>query len=85
MAEPPYVPPSEADDPVFAAQDKGPSIVMIIVIVTVLETLFAAARLYVRGRIMRKLQLDDYIITVSVVSLACDTTPSSRSPTDTSR
>ena len=76
MAEPPYIPPSEADDPVFAAENKGPSIVTIIVIVTVLETLFAGARLYVRGRIMKKLQLDDYIIIVAVVRLACHIAPS---------
>lgn len=53
--------------PEYVAQDKGPAIIATIVTVTVLETLFTAARLYVRGGIMKKLQLDDYIIVVAVV------------------
>lgn len=68
MAEPP--PPSAFDfDPEWAAENKSPAIIATIVIVTVLETMFTAARLYVRGGIMKKLQLDDYIIIVAVVSL----------------
>lgn len=59
-------PPTEVD-PERAAEDKGPGIITAIVIVTVLETLFVAARLYVRGVIKKKLQPDDYIIVVAVV------------------
>lgn len=58
----------EADyPPGWVDQDKGPAIIATIVTVTVLSTVFAAARLYVRGGIMKKLQLDDYIIIVAVV------------------
>lgn len=75
MAEPP--PPSAFDfDPEWAAQNKSPAIIATIVTVTVLETLFTAARLYVRGGIMKKLQLDDYIIIVAVVRLVICSLPS---------
>jgi len=53
--------------PEVAAEDKGPAIIAVIVVVTILETLFTLARLYVRGRIMRHLQLDDYLIILAVV------------------
>lgn len=55
-------------DPAWAAEDKGPAIIGVIVAVTILETLFSGARLYVRGRIMGKLHLDDYLIILAVVS-----------------
>lgn len=55
--------------PEWDAEDKGPSSLVIIISVTVLSTLFAAARIFVRGKIRGKLQLDDYLIMASVVSL----------------
>ncbi|SPO07027.1 related to integral membrane protein PTH11 [Cephalotrichum gorgonifer] len=65
----PAPPPPSAFDfpPEYVAADKGPVIIATIVTVTVLETLFTAARLYVRGGIMKKLQLDDYIIILAVL------------------
>ena len=65
MAAPP--PPPTDLDPDWVAEDKGPAIIATIVTVTALETLFVAARLYVRGGIMKKLQLDDYIIILALV------------------
>lgn len=53
--------------PQYVSADKGPAIITVICVVTVLETLFTAARLYVRAGIMKKLQPDDYIIMFSVV------------------
>lgn len=67
MAAPPPPPPPTDVDPAWAAENKSPAIIATIVVVTVLETLFAGARLYVRGGIMKKLQLDDYIIILAVV------------------
>ncbi|KEZ39112.1 hypothetical protein SAPIO_CDS10502 [Scedosporium apiospermum] len=57
--------------PEVAAEDKGPAIIAVIVVVTILETLFTLARLYVRGRIMRHLQLDDYLIILAVICGWC--------------
>ncbi|KAI1135122.1 hypothetical protein F5Y05DRAFT_395687, partial [Hypoxylon sp. FL0543] len=53
--------------PEIAAQDKGPSIVVVNCVVTSFTTLFVAARLYVRGVIQRKLQLDDAFVVVSLI------------------
>lgn len=53
--------------PDIAAQDKGPGILATVVVVTVLSTLFCAARIYTRGRILGRLQLDDYLIVLAVV------------------
>lgn len=55
-------------DPEWAAENKSPGIVATIVTVTSISTLFTAARLYVRGWIIKKLQLDDYIIFAALVS-----------------
>jgi hypothetical protein len=49
------------------AEDKGPAIIATICAVTVLETLFCAARVYTRGHILGRLHLDDYLIMLSVV------------------
>ncbi|KAK4233520.1 hypothetical protein C8A03DRAFT_19421 [Achaetomium macrosporum] len=51
----------------LAAEDKGPGIIATICVVTVLETLFCAARIYTRGRILGRLQLDDYLVVLSVI------------------
>lgn len=52
----------------LAGDDKGPGIIATICAVTVLETLFCAARIYTRGWIVGQLQLDDYLLILSVVS-----------------
>ncbi|KAK4232949.1 hypothetical protein C8A03DRAFT_39380 [Achaetomium macrosporum] len=54
-------------DPRLAADDKGPGIIATICVVTVLETLFCAARIYTRGCILGRLHLDDYLIILSVM------------------
>lgn len=54
--------------PEIAAQNKGPAILATIYTVTVLSTIFTAARVFVRTKILGKLQLDDYLIILSVVS-----------------
>ncbi|KAI2618195.1 hypothetical protein GGR54DRAFT_606409 [Hypoxylon sp. NC1633] len=53
--------------PEIAAQDKGPSIVIVSCIVTAISTLFVVARLYVRLQIAKKLQLDDAFIVFSLI------------------
>jgi len=64
MASPAAVPQHTA---AYIAEDKGPAIIAAICVVTALETLFCAARLYTRARIIGKLYLDDYFILASVV------------------
>ncbi|UQC79499.1 uncharacterized protein CLUP02_04979 [Colletotrichum lupini] len=48
-------------------ENKGPSSLGIIISVTALSTLFTAARLYVRGVILKKVHSDDYLIVASVI------------------
>jgi hypothetical protein len=54
--------------PEIAAQDKGPGILAAIISVSILSTLFVAGRLFVRIKVVKKLQLDDYLIMPSTVS-----------------
>lgn len=64
---------SQPLSPEVAAQNKGPAILATIYTVTVLSTSFTAARVFVRTKILGKLQLDDYLIVLSVVWLySCD-------------
>ncbi|KAJ0160579.1 hypothetical protein CTA2_7724 [Colletotrichum tanaceti] len=53
--------------PQRAAENKGPTAIGIIVSVSVLSTLFTAARLFVRGKILGKVHLDDHLIVISVL------------------
>jgi hypothetical protein len=53
--------------PDIAAQNKGPAILATSITVTVLSTMFVAARLFVRGRIIGKLYMDDYFMMASLV------------------
>ncbi|TQN68218.1 hypothetical protein CSHISOI_07280, partial [Colletotrichum shisoi] len=48
------------------AENKGPQALTIVICVSVVSTLFTAARLYTRGRIVGKIRLDDYLIVASV-------------------
>lgn len=52
----------------WAAENKGPWIVITCWVVTAVATLFVFARLYVRGWMMRKLQQDDYWTVIAMVS-----------------
>lgn len=53
--------------PEMAAENKGPGILAACYTVEVIATFFVAARLFVRGRMMGKWQLDDWLIIVSMV------------------
>lgn len=64
---PPPPPPLDTLDPDWVAQDKGPAIIASISTVVSIATVFVACRLYVRAGIMKKLQLDDYILTFALV------------------
>ncbi|KAK8862590.1 integral membrane protein [Apiospora arundinis] len=52
----------------WAAQDKGPTVLVACWTVTAISTVFVAGRLYVRGVLQRKLRSDDYLI---ILSLLC--------------
>ncbi|KAL2755541.1 hypothetical protein ACRALDRAFT_1071199 [Sodiomyces alcalophilus JCM 7366] len=58
----------ESFSPEYLAANKGPSILGSTIAVSIASTLFAAARLFVRGRILRQLHLDDYLIIISVLA-----------------
>ncbi|KAK3990480.1 hypothetical protein QBC44DRAFT_349844 [Cladorrhinum sp. PSN332] len=49
------------------AANKGPKILATISVVSAVSTLFVAARVFVRGHIMRKLQADDWIVIAALV------------------
>ncbi|KAK6211633.1 integral membrane protein [Colletotrichum tabaci] len=53
--------------PQRAEENKGPTAIGIVISVSVLSTLFTAARLFVRGKILGKFHLDDYLIVASVL------------------
>ncbi|ROT36500.1 hypothetical protein SODALDRAFT_335593 [Sodiomyces alkalinus F11] len=52
----------------YLAENKGPSILGSTIAVSIASTLFAGARLFVRGKILRQLHLDDYLIIISVLA-----------------
>ncbi|OBR10937.1 Integral membrane protein [Colletotrichum higginsianum IMI 349063] len=53
--------------PQRAEENKGPTAIGIVISVSVLSTLFTAARLFVRGKILGKFHLNDYLIVASVL------------------
>ena len=61
-------PPPPPLDPALAGEDKGPTITGVSSAVVALSTLFVIARLWVRVKIMRKFELDDWLIVISTVS-----------------
>ncbi|EEY16334.1 conserved hypothetical protein [Verticillium alfalfae VaMs.102] len=58
---------SDAIPPEIADANKGPGILAVIIPVSVFSTLFTAARLWVRGKILRQFHADDWLIVVSVI------------------
>ncbi|KAI7521493.1 hypothetical protein KC331_g19738, partial [Hortaea werneckii] len=46
-------------------QDRGPTIVTLLVVFTIISALFIAARLFVRIKLLRNLGTDDYLITLA--------------------
>lgn len=67
-------PPSYSDE--YLAADKGPQVLASICAVAAASTLFVAARLFVRGVIKKNIQIDDYLIILSTVSMALTATTS---------
>lgn len=61
----------EVESNAWKAQDKGPSIEAVTWTMTVLGTVFVAARLYVRGIIWKRLRADDYYVTCALVRHSC--------------
>ncbi|KAM0326237.1 hypothetical protein ACHAQA_006834 [Verticillium albo-atrum] len=53
--------------PEIANANKGPGILVTIIIVSILSTLFTGARLWVRGKILRQFHADDWLIVISVI------------------
>ncbi len=53
--------------PGVAAEDKGPAIVISMSVLTAVATVFIAARLFVRARMLGRMHWDDYLISVSLV------------------
>lgn len=49
-------------------EDRGPTIVTLLVVFTIVSALFIAARLFVRIRLLRNLGADDSLITLAWVS-----------------
>ncbi|KAI8947821.1 hypothetical protein F4801DRAFT_592320 [Xylaria longipes] len=54
-------------DPARVGEDRGVLTTAAITTVAAISTLFAVARLWVRVKIMRKFQFDDYMIVISVI------------------
>ncbi|EFQ34572.1 integral membrane protein [Colletotrichum graminicola] len=50
-----------------ATENKGPTTLGIVTSMSILSTLITAARLFVRGKILGKVHLDDYLIVASVI------------------
>ncbi|KAL5365186.1 Alpha/Beta hydrolase protein [Aspergillus floccosus] len=57
-----------ATDTAYDAQDKGPTLLVVIWTLTALTTLMVAVRLFIRTKIIRNLGLDDWLIAFSMVS-----------------
>jgi hypothetical protein len=53
--------------PEIAAQNKGPRIIVIVYVFTILASLFGAGRIFSRIRTLGRLAVDDYLILVSLV------------------
>lgn len=51
------------------SQDKGPTILALQWTLTVLATIFVAARIFVRTTLVKRMGLDDYLIILSLVSI----------------
>lgn len=54
-------------------QDKGPTVLAVCITLTAVATVFVAARLYVRGRILSRVGLDDWLIVLSMASASSAT------------
>lgn len=52
----------------YLAADKASMITSTVIAVTVITTLFVIARIFTRQKIMGKMHLDDWLVSISVVS-----------------
>jgi nitric oxide reductase large subunit len=52
----------------FVQQTKGPTVLAVCISTTTVATIFVAARLYVRVKILSMISLDDWLIILSMVS-----------------
>jgi hypothetical protein len=55
--------------PEIASQNKGPRIIVIVYVFTILASLFVAGRIFSRIKKLGRLAVDDYLI---LISLVCD-------------
>jgi hypothetical protein len=55
--------------PEIASQNKGPRIIVIVYVFTILASLFVAGRIFSRIKKLGRLAVDDYLILISMV---CD-------------
>lgn len=51
----------------YVAANKGPTILGVIFTMTAISTGFIGARIFTRAKILGKMQLDDWLVVVSVV------------------
>lgn len=51
----------------YLSQDRGPAALGVMVSLTALSTVFVAARLFVRIKLLKNVGFDDYLITASMV------------------
>lgn len=54
--------------PEYLAADKGPSIVATICSLAAISTIFVAARVFTRAKLLHMMNLDDWLVVLSVVS-----------------
>ncbi|KAL0935510.1 uncharacterized protein CTRU02_210101 [Colletotrichum truncatum] len=54
-------------DPAWVADNRGPWALGVVICVSVISTIFVAARLFTRAKIMGRVCLDDYLIIVSAI------------------
>ncbi|KAI7344128.1 hypothetical protein KC354_g15315 [Hortaea werneckii] len=59
-------------------EDRGPTIVTLLVVFTIISALFIAARLFVRIKLLRNLGADDYLITLAWICAIINTGISAR-------
>jgi hypothetical protein len=59
--------PHQTDE--YLAENLGPGVATVCIVLTSISTIFILLRLFTRGKIMAKLHADDWLASLSVVSL----------------
>ncbi|TQN69525.1 hypothetical protein CSHISOI_06041 [Colletotrichum shisoi] len=57
----------------YAAEDKGPNIILTVCVIVGISTLFVAARLFVRIKILGQTHLDDHLTVLSLIQILTNT------------